>query len=210
MRIILASKSPRRLDILRAHGIEPFVAPSLADETLPEEIESAGPEPVVLCLARAKARDVLGRLSSPDADPRMKAAASGLPGEVILLAADTIVYLDGIIGKPADADDAFAILSRLRGRTHEVWSGVTLVDCMTGVEDSFAVRTRVTFKDYPDEEIRRFIREEKPFDKSGSYAIQSSWSRNVARVDGGIENVVGLPWPEVEAHLERMSGNTAG
>jgi septum formation protein len=178
-----------------------LVAPSSADETLPEEIVTAGPEPVVLYLARLKALDAYARMKTDARDLRM---------DDILLAADTIVYADGIIGKPADADDAFAILSRLRGRTHEVWSGVTLIGCGTGLEDSFAVCTRVTFKDYPDSEIRRFIREEKPFDKSGSYAIQSSWSRNVERVDGGIENVVGLPWPEVAEHLARMSEDTAG
>jgi septum formation protein len=174
--------------------------PSLADEALPPEIESAGPEAVVLHLAQKKALDVYARGQAPDAD----APAPTQHREAILLAADTIVYCDGIIGKPADEADAFRILSRLRARTHEVWSGVALIDCATGAEDAFAVCTRVTFGDYPDSEIRRFVREEKPFDKSGSYAIQSSWSRNVVSVDGGIENVIGLPWPEVERHLARM------
>jgi septum formation protein len=201
MEVILASKSPRRLDILRAHGIDPRVLPSDADETLPPEVESAGPEDVVRYLARMKARDVLSKLEEGDA-----AGGAGGDSRSVIVAADTIVYYGGIIGKPADEEDAFRILSRLRGRTHEVWSGVALILLPERIEDVFAAVTRVAFSDYPDDEIRRFIREEKPFDKSGSYAIQSSWSRNVAGVEGGVENVVGLPWPELEEHLAALAG----
>jgi septum formation protein len=194
-KVILASASPRRLEILQGHGIDPVVLPSEADETLPPEVEAAGPEEVVRYLAQIKARSIYEKLREQGAPDTLQ------PGAVIL-GADTIVYKDRIIGKPLDAEDAFAILASLRASSHHVLTGVCLIDAYTGGETTIVDDTRVTFHDYPDEEIRRFIREEPPYDKSGSYAIQSSWSGNVAAVEGDIENVIGLPYQAIAPYLE--------
>jgi septum formation protein len=195
-RIILASGSPRRYEILKAHGVEPVVIPPEVDEVLPPDMDSDDPESVVKYLSRLKARDVLSRIIS--GLDRVDAAA--LPNK--LLACDTLVYNEEIIGKPVDEADAFRILSSYRNKTHSVWSGVTLIDRSTGTEDTFAVCTYMTLGDYPDEEIWNYIRAEKPFDKSGAYAIQSSFGKNVTRREGDFENVIGLPWPAVREHLE--------
>jgi septum formation protein len=216
MKILLASQSPRRYEILAAHGVEAVAVPPEADESLPPALSEAGPGDVVRYLARKKALDVYARVGSygdaagegfaPATHERSeyrpgasRAAPERLPA--LLVAADTIVWLDRIIGKPADEEDAFRILSSYRNRTHEVWTGVTLIDRVTGAEDTFAARTRVTVGDFTDEEVRTYIRVEQPFDKSGAYAIQSSWGKNITSVDGGVENVIGFPWPDIKQHL---------
>ncbi|MDR3072520.1 MAG: Maf family protein [Clostridiales Family XIII bacterium] len=193
--IVLASASPRRKEILERHGIHPIIFPSDVEETIPEEVEKEGFAAVVEFLSRIKARAIQKFLKEhPDALP---------PAErVILLGADTVVVKDRIIGKPRDEADAFAILSDLRNSEHHVLTGVCLIDLSSGEETVFSCDTKVIFKDYPDEEIRRFIREEPPFDKSGSYAIQSSWSKNIAEVDGDIENVMGLPFVAIAPYLK--------
>jgi septum formation protein len=191
--VLLASGSPRRFEILAAHGIgAAIVAPEL-DESLPPDIGSRDPEAIVRYLARAKALDVAGRVGS------CGAGGSALPG--ILIAADTVVYLDRVIGKPADEAEAFEILASYRRRSHEVWTGVCIIDRESGAEDTFAVCTRVTMGDYTDDEIRRYIKEERPFDKAGAYAIQSEWGRHVTSLKGDYENVIGFPWPVIKEHL---------
>jgi septum formation protein len=192
--IILASGSPRRAEILAEHGVPLVVIPSSADETLPEGGENAPVSEIVMYLAELKARSVYEMLLG-----ETKHCGELLPRYI--LGADTVVYKGHVIGKPVDEADAFSILSELRDATHEVWSGVSIIDRQIGLADTFSDVTYVTFADYPDEEIRRFIREEKPYDKSGSYAIQSSWSRNVIGTEGSIYNVIGLPWEAVEPRL---------
>ncbi|MDR0356821.1 MAG: Maf family protein [Clostridiales Family XIII bacterium] len=183
MNIILASASPRRYEILKKHGVEAEIVPSGADERLPPELRNRPVREIVVYLARKKARAVYERLCA-----NVACRAS------FILAADTVVYKDGIIGKPVDEADAFRILSSLRASSHLVITGVSLIKTADGKEENFFDVTEVFFKDYPDEEIYRYIREESPYDKSGSYAVQSSWSGNVDRVEGDIENVMGLPW----------------
>ena len=194
MIVILASASPRRYEILKNHGVTPLVIPSEADESLPPGMETRDVHEIVSWLAHIKARAVYEDLKRTDF-----AAVPGSvknPGEIILLAADTIVYKDEIIGKPKDEADAFRILSLLRNAEHSVLTGVSVIEG-SGRETRLVDETRVRFKDYPDEEIYRFIREEPPYDKSGSYAIQSSWSANIKGICGDMENVMGLPWHRI-------------
>ena len=190
MKIILASASPRRLEILTAHGITPVVLPADVDESLPDELLNK-PAEATMYLASLKSRAVYSSIGAPE--------------QAVIIGADTIVYKDKIIGKPVDADDAFAILSSLRSAKHSVITGVSLIDLSNGKETVFYDETIVTFKDYPDEEIRRFVLEEPPYDKSGSYAIQSSWSKNIASVEGDIENVIGFPWTKISMYLNSGS-----
>ncbi|MDR2162974.1 MAG: Maf family protein [Clostridiales Family XIII bacterium] len=215
MDILLASTSPRRYEILRNHGVHPLVCPPRVDEDLPADVESSGPEHIVKYLARKKALDVYVRVGryrdafGPHCDSSKRSGLGEYPSSIstqeylppILIAADTVVWCDGLIGKPRDEDDAFRMLASYRNRSHEVWSGVTAIDRTTGMEDTFAVCTRVAMGDYTDEEITSYIRRDKPFDKSGSYAIQSDWGKHVTSVDGGIENVMGFPWPDIKEHL---------
>ena len=144
-----------------------------------EEPPALAPPEAILAIARAKAR----------------AVAAGLPrGSAVVLGADTEVVLDGrLLGKPADAAGATAMLRALRGRTHEVITAVALVEAGPGREETAVVVTRVTMAEYDDAEVAAYVASGEPFDKAGSYAVQGLGARLVARVDGCLTNVVGLP-----------------
>jgi nucleoside triphosphate pyrophosphatase len=137
-------------------------------------------------LARAKARAVAQRLSVD--------AASQAPMPTMVLGADTEVFLDGrALGKPADAIDAGRMLRALRGRVHEVITGLALVEVGGGREETTSVTTRVRMADYSDGEVEAYVATGEPFDKAGGYAVQGAGGRLVAEVDGCYTNVVGLP-----------------
>jgi nucleoside triphosphate pyrophosphatase len=176
LRLVLASASPRRRDLLSRLGLEFEVRPVNADET-PRPGEA--PEALALRLARAKA------------------VAAARPGEIVI-GADTVVAADGeLLGKPADAAEAEAMLRRLSGRCHDVWTGVAVVRCdaagRVAREAVRACRTEVTFRRLGAEEIAAYAATEEPLDKAGAYAIQGGAAAFVDRVDGDHDNVVGLP-----------------
>jgi septum formation protein len=189
----LASASPRRLELLRKHGIFPVVRPSHSEEVLPEGAEQMSIEEKVVYLAEQKGRAVY--------EAWKKEREDRAP---LILSADTVIYKERIIGKPKDEADAVSILSFLRNTVHFVYSGVSLIDAEDGKATNLCDVTKVYFKNYSDEEILRYIREEAPYDKSGSYAIQSSWSANVAHVEGDIENVMGLPWYRLKPLFQKL------
>jgi len=125
-------------------------------------------------------------------------------GLAVVLGADTEVILDGRhLGKPRDAADAVRILRALSGRTHEVVTGLALVQAPSGREETLAVTTRVTMRDAGDEEIAAYVATGEPLDKAGAYAVQGQGARLVGRVDGCLTNVVGLPVDTVRRLLER-------
>ncbi len=171
--VILASASPRRRELL-ARLIHDFVVvPSNVDEALAAPIT---PAPVA-ALALRKARAVAGRVT-----------------EGVVLGADTIVVVDGQpLGKPTSHDDARAMLRRLRGRSHEVITGVGVVDAASGREAATAVVTRVFMASFSDEAIDDYVATGEPFDKAGAYAIQEKGSDLVAGYVGSYTNIVGLP-----------------
>lgn len=158
-------------------GIAFTVHPSHLPEEPPPD---AAPADAVVALALAKARAV--------------ARARAAPGGVVL-AADTEVVIEGaLLGKPVDVADAARILRRLRGRVHEVITGLALVEAPPGGrEETAAVTTRVRMADYADAEIEAYVATGEPFDKAGAYAVQGLGGRLVAEVDGCFTNVVGLP-----------------
>lgn len=125
-------------------------------------------------------------------------------GPAVVLGADTEVVLDGrYLGKPRDAADAARMLRELSGRTHEVVTGLALVDAPSGREETLAVTTRVTMIDASAEEIAAYVATGEPLDKAGAYAIQGQGARLVARVDGCFTNVVGLPVETTRRLLKR-------
>lgn len=172
---LLASGSPRRREILAMLGYRFECRPAHADESLPRGIS---PEEAVRLLARRKA--------SADAS-----AGAHLP----VLAADTVVALDGVLlGKPVDGADARRMLRLLSGRTHEVYTGVCL--SAGGRVAELAQCTRVTFYPLSEELIDRYAASGEPLDKAGAYGIQGRGSVLVARIEGDYYNVVGLPAAE--------------
>ena len=188
--LILASASPRRKEILEAHGHSFEIIPSDEAETIPEDMRLT-PEETTIYLAKLKADSVFSAIN-PDK----------YPGGFTVLGVDTIVYKDRIFGKPADEEDALNILRSLKNTTHKVISGVCLITSVPRYEKiTFSDTTLVTFGDYTDEEIRTYVRANPPYDKSGSYAIQSDWGRNVLSITGDIENVIGLPYQKLSVYL---------
>jgi septum formation protein len=138
---------------------------------------------------------------------KARAVARALPARppAVVLGADTEVVLDGrLLGKPTDADDATRMLRALRGRVHEVITGVALVEAgPSGREETTAVTTRVEMAAYADEVIGRYVGSGEPLDKAGGYAVQGGGGRLVARVEGCYTNVVGLPLSTTRRMLER-------
>jgi MAF protein len=172
--IVLASGSPRRRAFLELLGLDHTVDPAEIDEPTLNRVEN--PEAFARALARAKASVVGARH----------------PGTIVL-AADTVVSLDGeLLGKPSTAAEATAMLRVLRGRTHEVSTGVA-VAAPDGRLRLGGTTTRVTMRPYGDEEIAASVAAGTPFDKAGGYAIQDQELVPVAHFDGCYCNVVGLP-----------------
>ena len=175
--LILASASPRRADILRRAGLDFRVMPA-ADEINPSP--DLPPERYAAESALNKALSVAARCTPDD----------------VVLAADTVVYLDGIMGKPKDDGDAFDMLKSLSGRTHSVVTGYAVLhngETFTGYE-----RTLVTFKELSDGEIAAYIATGEPSDKAGAYAIQGGAGAFVEKTEGDTLNVIGLPTCAVE------------
>jgi septum formation protein len=173
VRLILASGSPRRRELIAHLGVPFELAVSGVDEAV-----SAGerPDQLVTRLARSKAMEV-----------------SGQHADAIVLAADTIVVLRGdILNKPLDADDARDMLARLRGRQHRVITAVA-VTRPGGRTRVRRVVTRVTMRPYSDSEVEAWIAGGSPFDKAGAYAVQDPLFAPVARHEGCYCNIVGLP-----------------
>jgi septum formation protein len=196
-RLVLASASPRRAELLRQAGLAFDVLPVEVDET-PLPGESA--RQMVRRLAQEKARLAATRLE-----------ASRPGNAVLILAADTTVVLDGeILGKPADAEDARRMLRQLSGRTHEVITGIALLGLPGGTLRLADEATLVTFAQISDAEIETYVATGEPVDKAGAYAIQGGAARFVTRLEGSYSNVVGLPVELVKRMLEENRGQVVG
>jgi len=202
LRIILASGSPRRKQLLEQVGIDFEVIVSDADEDIDGE-----PYEQVAALARRKA----------------EAAAKMVSGEALIIAADTLVYLESrngsgrVLGKPTNAQDAFEMLSALQGRKHTVYTGVALLkkECdeipvnsseMNGPLSAnvFVDAAYVYFRPLTEREINAYIATGEPFDKAGAYGIQEKGALLVERVEGDFYTVMGLPISKLCVQLEEM------
>ena len=188
--IILASSSPRRIDMMKSHGYNPEIRPSDIDETLPENI---GMKDAVMFLALKKALDVESRCTFPEDQGKL------------IIAADTVVYKDGILGKPVDRADAFAMLSRIKNTSHEVATGVAIIEAGCPNKIVFCDVTKVFCKDYTDAELHAYLDTDEPYDKAGAYAIQGIFSKHIDHYEGSFDTVVGFPWEYIEDKLKAFA-----
>jgi septum formation protein len=190
-RIILASSSPRRIEMMRNNGIEPVIMPSSADERLPFAMSM---EQAVMFLALKKALNVEKLWLKETSDSRIPS---------VVIAADTIVYKNGIIGKPADEADALNTLRLLRNTRHFVATGVALIAPAGPKRSVICDVTEVFFSDYSDRDIHEYLNTDEPWDKAGSYAIQGTWGKYVDHITGNYDNVIGFPWEKIKSELQK-------
>jgi septum formation protein len=183
-KIILASKSPRRQELIKGLELAYDIHTYEVDESFPAELHSYE---IAVYLAKKKALHFPGDLTNH-----------------ILLTADTIVWVnDRLLNKPEDEDDAFRMLKTICGTTHEVFTGVCLRT--TEIVHTFFERTEVTCKQLPDDEIWHYIHQYHPFDKAGSYGIQDWFGYTaVQKINGCFYNVMGLPVSRVNEELKKL------
>jgi len=183
--IILASSSPRRIEMMKNNGYEPQIIPSRIKESIPMDMT---PESSAMYLAMQKALDVNAKKSSDTPS--------------LIIAADTIVVNNNkIIGKPKNEIDGFLILSALRNKAHHVITGVCIIDTETQVKTCFYEKTAVYFKDYSDDELTAYLKTDEPYDKAGGYAIQGTFAKYIDHFEGDYDNVVGFPWSKIKTYL---------
>ena len=186
--IVLASASPRRLELLKQIGLEFSVFPSDIDERI--DIDST-PEEAVQSLSFRKAVDVAGKLQNSP----------------LVIGADTIVFKDSILGKPENEDHAFRMLKMLQGGWHEVITGITVIDSSNGNHLSGYEKTRVKMRKLSDGMISSYIHTGEPLDKAGAYGIQGMGALLVEKIEGCYFNVVGLPLLKLSLMLEKFGVN---
>jgi len=185
---VLASKSPRRKELLRSIGINAEIIPANVDESI---YKNLAPREMVRELAMLKAAEV----------------ARSFGKNTIVIGADTCVSLDGrVFGKPRSIEEARGMLMTLRGKTHEVYTGYCVFDCTTKNAVSRSELTRVTFRDITDEEIDLYVKTREPMDKAGAYGIQNKGALFVEKIEGDYFNVVGLPLCALSKLLTEMTG----
>ncbi|NLY52016.1 MAG: septum formation inhibitor Maf [Firmicutes bacterium] len=174
-KLVLASQSPRRQELLGSLGVDFTVIPAEVDENL---IQEDSPEALAEALAYAKARWVADRTA-----------------EAVVVAADTIVLLDSgeVLGKPRGRKEAVEMLSRLSGQGHRVVTGVAIINSQTGQTKVFHETTRVFFRTLSRQEIERYVATGEPLDKAGAYGIQGKGALLVEKIEGCYFNVVGFP-----------------
>ena len=172
---VLASKSPRRRELLKKIGVQAELMTANVDESV---IKNLPPENTVTELALLKATDV----------------AKYFCGDTYVIGADTVVCVDGeILGKPKNIDEAKRMLRKLSGRSHFVYTGYCIVHCKSGVAVSKYEKTEVFFKELSDKEIDAYVKTREPMDKAGAYGIQEKGSLFIEKINGDYFNVVGLP-----------------
>lgn len=205
IKIILASGSARRKEIFEKHGIDPMIMPMDVDETLPDAI---APHDAVMYLSLKKGLAAESYLSETGQREKLEHA--------LIVSADTIVYARDIttdkwtiMGKPEDRDDALRMVSSIRGTSHKVYTGVTVINisddpavCVPKL--TFYDVTDVFVKDITDVDMESYIDSGEPFGKAGGYAIQLGFGRHISHINGDYENVVGFPYNHFIQELRKI------
>lgn len=193
MKIILASASPRRKDLLRQIGLSFKVVPS----TVEEHVTSTEPDKVVEELSYQKAVDVCSKLSET------------MKEDFLVIGADTVVSAWGeILGKPADKEEATQMLKKLSGTSHQVYTGVTIAWKYKDTPAMFATFnecTDVTMYTVSDEDIKAYVDSLEPMDKAGAYAIQGGYAAHIQGICGDYNNVIGLPVGRLYQELKKRN-----
>lgn len=181
MKIILASASPRRKELLKQIGLSFKTMPSVKEEKITKET----PAEIVEELSYQKAVDICGQLEGE------------MKEDFVVIGADTVVAIwDKVMGKPSDKEDACLMLKQLQGKSHQVYTGVTLAwkyKDMPAMFHTFHECTDVTVFPMADEEIESYVNSKEPMDKAGAYAIQGQFAAYIQGICGDYSNVVGLP-----------------
>ena len=193
MKIVLASNSPRRKELLHQIFDRFDVIKSNFDE---DEVKEKEPEKLVQILSFKKAEEVFNRIQNKE-------------NELLVIGGDTLVYFDGqVLGKPKDEEDAFNTLKRLQGNKNEVYSAFTIIfkkDNKT-IKETHLSKSVLTMKSMSDEEIERYIETGEPMDKAGSYAVQGIGSKFIEKIEGSYNAVVGLDIEKLEEIIANVVG----
>ena len=214
-RFILASGSPRRKELLDQIGINPEIIPSDIDE----KVTGSVPEELVISLSKSKAMDIASKLQksertddislstgTPVSSEGISPAASHQDKITLILGADTVVSVDGhILGKPHSHEEAAEMIRSIQGRSHQVYTGVTIIARDSAGRDtinSFAVKTDVNVYPMTKEEITAYAESSEPMDKAGAYGIQGAFAKYIKGIEGDYNNVVGLPVAEVYQRIK--------
>ena len=185
-KLILASGSPRRKELLERIGLKFQVIPSLYEENLPDDNFSYEK---IEKLALNKGREVLSRVKE----------------DAIIISADTVVVLNNkILGKPHSKEDAYNMILSLSNNTHEVITSIAMIDVKTEKTIVHSKSTKVTFRKINEDEIQKYISTNEPYDKAGAYAAQGLASIFIEKIDGCFNNVVGISTFEVDKMLKEM------
>lgn len=213
--IILASASPRRVEILKNHGIKPIVMPSNAKEilpsnlaitNLPEDEQEEVDRRAVEYLAELKVKNVADLIISKGDEFQSE--------QIIIIGADTMVFKGEKLGKPKDKDDAYRMIDLLQGDRHKVITGVAMLrldfnDASKKLEinskDVFCCETIVSCYKMTEEEIDEYVNMDEPYDKAGAYAIQGCFQKYIEKYEGDFENVMGLPYFMIEDKLKECN-----
>lgn len=186
--LFLASSSPRRAELLKQIGLNYQIMVCDVDETL---LPGMSPPELVEFLAERKAAAVARNLH-----------------EGIVLGADTVVVWQGqVLGKPLNEEDAFSMLVKLQGSTHDVYTGVALIDVHSGKIMVGHEKTRVFFRNIEEDEIRRYVASGEPLDKAGAYGAQGLAAIYINKLEGCYTNVVGLPLARLSVMLKAIGYN---
>lgn len=202
MKIILASASPRRRELLRQMGMTFAVIPSKGEEIITKQC----PSEVVMELAEQKAGEI-ARKFADESEGIPEGETENDVHDVLIIGADTVVVKDGqILGKPKDEEDAACMLAMLQGSTHQVYTGVCLIR-MSGRKEichSFYEATDVEFYPMSAEEIHSYVATKEPMDKAGAYGIQGKCAVYIRGIRGDYNNVVGLPIARLYHELDKI------
>lgn len=207
-RLVLASRSPRRIDLLTNLGLRFEIVESRSDESYPPGMK---PAEVVKHVAHDKAQEVFERLA--------KQCSTSEIGKnpLVVIGADTMVVLDGqLLGKPSSKEEAVSMLKRLSGRSHIVFTGVTVlvsqVDAgkVSRLEFETVEQSNVYFRELAEKEIRAYVETGEPMDKAGAYALQGIGACLVEKIDGCSSNIIGLPIPKTVELLRQAGLNILG
>lgn len=213
--IILASASPRRVEILRNHGIEPIVMPSNAEEILPSNL-------AITNLSEDEQEQIDRRSVEYLAELKVKNVADSIilrsdefeSNHIIIIGADTMVFKGEKLGKPKDKNDAYRMIDLLQGDRHKVITGVAMLrldfnaaskNLEINSKDVFCCETIVSCSKMTKEEIDEYVNMDEPYDKAGAYAIQGYFQKYIEKYEGDFENVMGLPYFMIEDKLEECN-----